>query len=231
MAYLTALELADVDKTAITSYHMDVLLLMENSGFAVATLAKRILGGNVAGRNVTCLVGNGNNGGDGLVAARRLLNWGAKILVILGGEATDLHEIPVKQLRTLEKMGVRAVGPEGDFGKPDLIIDALLGYNSIGNPREPVAGLIRRANGLGVRILAVDIPSGLDVTAGYPMDPCITAKATLTFGFPKTGFLNPESYRFVGELYVGDVSLPAKMYEERFATKGLFSDDIMVRLR
>ena len=201
-----------LDQEAIDGYSLDVLSLMEDAGAAVATLAVRMLGGSPAGKRISCLVGKGNNGGDGLVAARRLHNWGARVSVVLSSR-TDLGEIAERQFRTVEKMGLDI--HEG-WSLPDgteLLIDALLGYNSRGNPREPVAGLIRAANASRVPILAVDIPSGLDPTSGEPGDPCIVGRATLALGLPKSGFLNPHSRRCVGELYLGDVSIPGTLYE------------------
>jgi len=230
LVYMTSDEMRSIDEEAIHEYSIDVLSLMENAGAAVASLARRMLGGRVAGKRVACLVGKGNNGGDGLVAARHIHNWGADVSVMLGG-GDDLGEIAGRQLRTVERMGLRV--DEG-WSLPDaavLLIDALLGYNARGNPREPVAGLIRKANGSGTPILAVDIPSGLDPTAGTPNDPCIVAQATLTLGLPKTGFLNPVSRRYVGELYLADVSIPRRLYERHSCQVPLFEADSIVKVR
>jgi NAD(P)H-hydrate epimerase len=211
LAFVTAEEMRILDQEAIDEYSLDVPLLMENAGAAVATLAKRMLGGSAAKKRVSCLVGKGNNGGDGVVAARHLHNWGADVQVMLSS-AGDLGDITAKQFKTIERMGLSV--HEG-WSLPDgteLLVDALLGYSSRGNPREPVAGLISAANASGVPILAVDIPSGLDPTSGEPNDPCIIAEATLTLGLPKVGFLNSASRRSVGELYLGDVSIPRSLY-------------------
>ncbi|MDG6898382.1 MAG: NAD(P)H-hydrate epimerase [Nitrososphaerota archaeon] len=212
MAYVTADEMRVLDEEAVRDYSLDVLSLMENAGTAVATVAWRMLRGSLSGRRVLCLVGKGNNGGDGLVAARRLHNWGAHVEVVLGG-GIGVGEIAASQLETVEKMGL---GVHEGWSLPsgtELLVDALLGYNSRGDPREPVAGLVRAANSSGVPILAVDIPSGLDPTSGEPGDPCIVGTATLSLGLPKSGFLNPRSRHYVGELYLGDVSIPRALYE------------------
>jgi len=171
-----------------------------------------MLGGDVAERSICCLVGKGNNGGDGLVAARHLHDWGARVTVALGGERDEVRDVPARQLGTVERMEIPVGDPQKGFGRAELLVDALLGYGARGNPREPVAGLIRQANASGVRILAVDIPSGLDATTGEPNDPCIAASATVTFGLLKTGFLNPKAKGFVGELYLADISMPREVY-------------------
>ncbi len=229
LAYLTAAEMAEVDRAAIEDYGIDVLSLMEDAGVAVATLARRMLGGKTAGRRILCLVGKGNNGGDGLVAARHLHNWGAQVSVALGGKRTDLHDVPAKQFATVEKMGI-PIKQEGGFEGAELLIDALLGYGSRGNPREPVAGLIRQANESGIEVLAVDIPSGLDATTGEPGEPCIVAKATVTLGLPKTGFLSPKARGVLGELYLADISLPRTVYERYSESSRIFGDEALVRV-
>jgi len=229
--YLTAEEMAEADRVAIEDFGIDVLSLMENAGVGASNLARRMLGGSVVGRGVCCLVGRGNNGGDGLVAARHLHDWGARVKVLLGGERADLRDVPAKQLGIVDKMGIPIDGPEGDFGGAELLVDALLGYGSRGSPREPVAGMIRRANGSRIPILAVDIPSGLDATTGEPNEPCVVAKATVTFGLPKTGFLNPRAMKFVGDLYVADISMPRKVYLGYPGGVIDFGKDTLVRVR
>jgi NAD(P)H-hydrate epimerase len=228
--YLTAEEMAEADRTAIEDYGIDVLALMENAGLSTANLARRMLGGRVEGKGVCALVGKGNNGGDGLVAARHLHNWGAVVQVVLAGDRSELRDVPARQAQTVGKMGIPFKGPGEDFGKVQLLIDALLGYGSKGNPREPVAGLIRRANASRIPILAVDIPSGMDATTGEAGEPCIDARATVTFGLPKTGFLNPTARTHVGELYLADISMPRPIYTGHSQRLGVFEREALVRV-
>jgi len=231
LAYLTAEEMAEADRVAIEEYGLDVLALMENAGRSVASLASLMLGGSAAAEKICCLVGQGNNGGDGLVAARHLSDWGAAVKVVIAAEKSELKGVPARQAEIVEKMGIPVLGPNDDFGEAELIIDALLGYGARGNPRNPIAALIRRANASKRHILAVDLPSGLDATTGTAGDPCIAAKATVTFGFPKTGFLNPESRPLVGELYLADISLPSKVYSAYRVRRGLFEKETVFRIR
>lgn len=230
LAYLTAQEMAEADRATVEEFGIDVRSLMENAGFGVADLARRMLGGTVGGTRICCLAGKGNNGGDGLVAARHLRNWGGLVTVVLGGERGEFREVPAEQLAVADRMRIPIGGPAEGFGGAGLLVDALLGYGSRGNPREPLAGLIRRAGKSGIPILAVDIPSGLDATTGDPGDPCIAAKATVTFGFPKAGFLNPESRAFVGELYLADISIPERISGRYSQRRGVFGKDTLVRV-
>ena len=230
LVYLTAEEMAEADRASIEEFGIDVMSLMEKAGLGAASLARRMLGGSVSGRRVCCLVGKGNNGGDGLVAARHLHGWGAKVLVVLGGERRELRDVPGRQLAAVDGMGVPVEGPGSGLGGHDLIVDALLGYGSRGNPREPVAGLIRQANGSKVPVLAVDIPSGLDATTGTAGYPCIAARATVTFGLPKAGFLAAEARRVVGDLYLADIGMPEEVYRRFSQDKGVFGGETMVRV-
>jgi NAD(P)H-hydrate epimerase len=211
LVYVDAKEMKELDRTTIEDYGIDVLSLMENAGTAVAVLCCRLLG-DVGGKRIACLAGKGNNGGDGLVAARRLGNWGAEVCVVTPFGKSEMGAMATRQLDPLVTMAVPVRGPDADLKSFDMLIDALLGYSSTGSPRDPIAGLIRRANGSGVRIVAVDIPSGLDPNDGTPGDPCIVAEATITLALPKLGFLNSLSKKHVGDLYLGDVSIPQAVY-------------------
>jgi hydroxyethylthiazole kinase-like uncharacterized protein yjeF len=210
ITYLTADEVAAVDKAATEVFGIGVPDLMGKAGLATATMARRMLGGREG--KIVCLVGKGNNGGDGLVAARQLASWGTKVVVILGAGRAELHDVPAQELMAVEQMKVEVLGPDSPIPPSDLIVDALLGYSSWGNPREPIATLIRKANESKVPVLAVDLPSGLDAGSGEPGDPCIVASSTVTFGFPKSGFLNPRAARFLGHLFLADISLPDLIY-------------------
>ena len=83
-----------------------------------------------------------------------------------------------------------------------------------GDPREPIATLIRLANRAGSKspIVALDAPSGLDTTTGSPASPCIQATATLTLALPKTGLLTDQARSVVGALYLADISVPPNLY-------------------
>jgi len=228
--YLTAEEMAEADRMSIEDYGIGVIALMENAGVATAQVARKMLGGDVRDRRVCCLVGRGNNGGDGLVAARHLHNWGAGVRVVLAGNKSDLRDVPAKQMGIVDRMGIPVVSHGEGFGDPEVFVDALLGYGSRGSPREPFASLIREANASKVPILAVDIPSGLDATSGEPGQPTIEARVTVTFGLPKTGFLNPKARRHVGELYLADISMPGRIYASYSVGRELFAKDALVRI-
>ena len=230
IVYLTAEEMRKMDVLTIGEFQVDVLLLMENAGRATASLARKMLGEKTTGKRVACAVGGGNNGGDGMVAARHLSNWGVEIDVIVGTARDRIKEVPMKQLQVLEKTGLPIIFDDYDFRKYDLLVDGLMGYGLEGNPRDRVASMIKDANRSGRPILAVDLPSGMNATTGQAYEPCIKATSTLTLALPKTGFLTPGTSTYTGDLYVADISIPRKVYE-RFGQKtGLFEKDTIAKI-
>src|SRR6266852_3195705 len=128
VVYVTAEEMRRMDDITIREFHVDVLALMENAGRATAILARQMFGETTFGKRVACLVGGGNNGGDGMVAARHLANWGTDVNVIVGTTKERMKDVPLGQLRVLEKMGIPILLVDYDLRDYDLLIDGLIGY-------------------------------------------------------------------------------------------------------
>ena len=208
---ITTAQMAEVDRIMIESYGILLIQMMENAGKSLAELARRRLGGQVLGKRIKVLCGAGNNGGGGMVAARHLSNWGAQVQVELGASREKLKDVPAHQWQILQAMGV-AKEPSPEHEKPELILDALIGYGLTGNPRGRTAEWIDWINRSGSPVLALDAPSGLDTTSGLPGDPCVRAAATLTLALPKTGLLTPDARLFTGDLYLADISVPPELY-------------------
>lgn len=206
----------EVDRLMVEEIGISLLQMMETAGGALARQARIMLGGELSGRRIIVLAGRGGNGGGGMVATRRLSNWGAEVSVILGQSRAALRGVPGHQLAILDRMGLELQDPDGDADSDlrgaDLIIDALIGYSLRGSPKEPIGSLIRAANDSGVPILALDLPSGLDGDTGRPADPTIRATRTLTLALPKVGLLQPRARENIGELFVADLSVPSLVY-------------------
>ena len=116
---LTAEQMGQVDRIMVDELGLDVLQLMELAGRAVAAFAReRFLGGDPRGRRVLVLAGSGGNGGDGLVAARLLLGWGARVDVVLSHPPTTLRGPAAHQHRILAALGVPLSPPPGGGGTP-----------------------------------------------------------------------------------------------------------------
>ena len=149
-----------------------------------------------------------------MVAARNLHNWGAHVHAEITGDESRLKDIPTHQWGILQNMGIPRAGSVNDLTiKPDLIIDAIIGYGLRGDPRGEPAKWIAWANAQDTPILALDTPSGLDTTTGLPGTPVINAAATLTLALPKVGLTTPQAKPHVGQLYLADISVPPELYQ------------------
>jgi NAD(P)H-hydrate epimerase len=200
----------DVDRVAI-ELGLTLARMMENAGANLAWLASEMLGGEVAGRRITVLAGPGGNGGGGLVAARRLIGWGADVTVRLASAPADLVGVPLEQLRLLEHMEAPiAVGASG-LGDTELFIDAILGYSQQGNPRGDATALV--AETTASTVLSLDVPTGLEPERGIVGEPAVRAAATLTLALPKEALRTGAARPLVGDLYLADISIPATVYE------------------
>ena len=219
---VTADQMREVDRAMMEDLHIELLQMMENAGRDLAELAIR----EFSPSSAIALAGPGGNGGGGLVAARHLSNRGVRVLVVLSHAAREMTPVPAHQLDILRRMGV-SMAEEPTHA--DVVVDALIGYSLRGNPRGRTAELIEWANRQAVPVVALDTPSGLDVTAGRAGTPCIRATATLTLALPKVGLLKAPDY--VGRLYVADISVPAVVYQRMgIEVPVLFRPDSIVEI-
>ena len=209
--YITTQQMLEVDRLMIEEYGIRLIQMMENAGKNLAELARQMLGGDVRSKRIAVLCGVGNNGGGGMVAARHLHNWGAEILLKVISAQDALNDVPAHQTQILERMGI-ADQETIDLSTIDLVIDAMIGYGLIGDPRGAIADWIRRVDDLPCPVLALDTPSGLDTTTGIPGNPCLHATVTMTLALPKTGMASPQATAYLGELYLADISVPPQLY-------------------
>ncbi len=206
---LNAAQMRELDAAA-AEHGMPSSILMENAGAALAATALELSGPQ--GRFLV-LCGLGNNGGDGLVAARKLSSAGRMVNVELMGLPDALEGEPHRNFKALKAGGI-SVGPIGDdvpVGPGDVVIDALLG---IGLSRPPDAkyadaiGRISSWRAAGAKVVAADLPSGLQSDQGTPLQPCVTADATLSFGFLKIGQALEPGATLCGRIEVVDIGIP-----------------------
>jgi NAD(P)H-hydrate epimerase len=217
---LSGAQMREVDRAMIEDLHIELTQMMENAGHSLAELAIT----RFSPRSVTVLAGPGGNGGGGMVAARHLANRGCAVQVVLS-DPDNLAPIPAHQADILRRMGAVIV----EWPAPaQLVVDALIGYSLHGSPEGRVAELIEWANGQPSPILALDTPTGLDVTTGIAAALSIVAAATLTLALPKIGLLEAPT---VGELYLADISVPASVYRRMgILLPQLFRDSAVIRL-
>jgi NAD(P)H-hydrate epimerase len=198
--------------------------LMEHAGTAVAAAVRALVVdlGRWGSGPIAILCGPGNNGGDGLVAARRLALAGADVIVgLLASEARPRGTTSARNWdRIARDMGIikvhlpvaRDVAMFGNgIDKAAVIVDALLGTGVHGTLREPIrsaVALIARAAESGVPVVAVDTPTAVDLSSGEPSDPAVRADLTVTFHRPKIGLLTKRGAAHAGKVLVAPIGIP-----------------------
>jgi len=224
---VTAEKMKYLDKKASSEYGIPDHQLMENAGRVIAEetlrVAREELGKEPGVLKAVVCAGRGNNGGDGLVAARYLSAAGAQARVfILAPKETGFGELVVRNIQKAKEAGISVVlvnaedleGLAAEFEKADILLDALLGVSSVGKPTGPVRRVIQLMNKSGKPIIAVDIPSGLSPDTGHHSGVYIMAKHTLTLGFAKTGLMALHAQPNTGKITVLDIGYPKALVEE-----------------
>jgi NAD(P)H-hydrate epimerase len=215
LPWLTTEQMIEVDRIMMDDLGIGLAQMMESAGRDLAQLTRvRFLDGDPRCRRVVVLAGPGGNGGGALVAARRLHGWGADVTVVTSSPRDRFAGAPAEQLDRVDRLGIeRHDADHLDGLRPfDVVLDGVIGYSLTGAPRGSAATLIAAANWLAPAVLSLDVPSGLDTTTGQVHDPVVRATATLTLALPKIGLLQDGARSVVGELYLGDIGVPAALY-------------------
>jgi len=210
-------EVRAFDRWAINTLGVPGAVLMENAGRSCAELIKEKLAG-VAGPKVCIFCGTGNNGGDGYVIARHLLNSGFGVTVVISGDRNKIKGDAKINLDILEGLGqpVEQLKPgDGDIpGKvkdyaagADMLVDGLFGTGLSGQLKDEYKELVESINARNCPVLAVDIPSGLDCDTGRPLGTAIKADYTVTFVAVKQGFTLSTAGEFTGEIFVASIGV------------------------
>jgi NAD(P)H-hydrate epimerase len=178
--------------------------------------------------------GKGNNGGDGFVAARYLVNAGASVDVITAASPNDLRGDAAVHFQPLVAMRLHILSTDtGDVlstGRYDLIGDAVLGTGSKGQPTGTVAALLRQMRQQteqGVPIVSVDIPSGVASDTGEATDEAVRARRTVTFALPKPGLLTFPGAELAGRVTVADIGIPHTLLEDSSIRSDLTTADVV----
>jgi hydroxyethylthiazole kinase-like uncharacterized protein yjeF len=215
---MTRGEVRAFDKWAINTLGIAGVVLMENAGRSCAEMIKEKLAG-IKKPKVCIFCGTGNNGGDGYVIARSLLNSGFRVAVTICGERSKIKGDAKANLDILEKLGqpIEQLNLEDNdipnrvkafTAGADMLIDALFGTGLKGKLKGEYLELIESINTLELPVLAVDIPSGLDCDTGEPLGAAIKATYTVTFVAVKKGFtLSRAVAEYTGEIFVASIGV------------------------
>lgn len=209
---LTPDQAAALDR-ATQSRGIPAELLMERAGRAVARAALDVMGGSY-GRRAVVVCGKGNNGGDGLVAARHLARWGVRVAVVAVEALEDLREPAAGNAARMHEVGSIRVLPfahatlERELRRADVVVDALFGTGFRGIPEDDWADAIAVLNASPTPVVAVDIPSGVNGATGMVEGDAVRADLTVTFGAPKVGIVVLPGAEWAGAVRVADIGFP-----------------------
>ena len=209
---LTPAETAELDRES-ASRGVTTDSLMANAGRAVARTVVAMAGG-AYGRRALVVCGKGNNGGDGLVAARRLERDGMGVRVVLLTDPSGLRGEPASNLaRYASSGGVWRRYDEGglrrEVERADVVVDAVFGTGFRGAPDGDFARAIELINEAAGSVVAVDIPSGVEGETGLVRGEAVFADATVTFGALKPGLVFHPGASHAGDVEMVDIGFPA----------------------
>ncbi|MBI5886710.1 MAG: NAD(P)H-hydrate dehydratase [Deltaproteobacteria bacterium] len=233
----------EIDRAAVEDYGMTGAQLMENAGRGVACAVLAELASTGAKGRVAVIAGKGNNGGDGYVAARHLRNAGLDVMVFSLARPSELKGDAALNAKVWARMGGATAGiiTKADIRRHApairhacIIVDAIFGVGL----KTPVKGVHAEAiefiNSIGKKIVAVDVPSGIDAGSGAVMGAAIKASLTVTMAMPKPGLYLYPGREYAGRVEVVDIGVPVALLAAAGDTSGyslITPDDVAVVLR
>jgi len=207
--FATADEMAKLDDVAVESGH-EIRQMMELAGYHMVGLIKGA--GADPGARIAIVCGKGNKGGDGLSAARHLVNVGYMVTVFLLDR--EISADAQHHLDMLEKMdlNIRDYAGEG-FDDYDFVIDSLVGYRMRGHLEGFYAKAAQNMNESSAVVASYDLPTGIDATTGEAAGLFVKADYTLMLALRKVGMNGPNKQHF-GEVVMADIGIPGFLYDQ-----------------
>ncbi len=210
---VTADQMAKMDKSSINDYNIPGVVLMENAGRGVFSLVSDYLTPGYDPVWIYC--GVGNNGGDGFVVARHLINAGYQVRVFVLGDRDKIKGDALTHLEIIEKMG-QAIDfikelPKTEPRPPQLIVDAMLGTGVKGTLRGLYEKAAEQINDLHVPVIAVDIPTGVNADTGQVQGAAVHATVTATMALKKRGLLFSPGREYTGDIVIIDIGMPQEL--------------------
>lgn len=225
MKVCTPYEMRNIDKIASEKFNIPSIVLMENAANACTSEIKDF-------NSFVILCGKGNNGGDGLAIARRLIIMGkeVKIYLALGENFSGDALINYNILKSMDVPMLTDFGElECDIKCADCVVDAIFGTGFSGKVESPVLELIECINKNARFVLSVDVPSGIDADTGEVLSLAVKADKTITFAAYKKGLLLFPAADYAGEIVVGDISIPKEAFQniQINTTDNAFASELM----
>ncbi|MDD2956170.1 MAG: NAD(P)H-hydrate dehydratase [Oscillospiraceae bacterium] len=217
MRILTAQEMRNLEALAVEE-GLSYERLMDNAGSAAAAAINRTI--PVDGLSCLIVCGNGNNGGDGFVVARRLVERGARVAVVLvlGPPKTEQSLAMLDLVRQMEipvwNAALESEEVQIALSQADIIVDAMLGVGFHGVLPEPAAAISQQVNAAIAAVFAIDLPSGVDADNGFVCPGSIRADFTITFDSLKPAHVLYPGKEAMGEIEAVDIGISDKCHEK-----------------
>jgi NAD(P)H-hydrate epimerase len=221
MRILNSAQMRDADRRTIDEIGIPAIVLMENAGRQVVAAMEATFE-DLADSSVAVLCGRGNNGGDGFVVARTLLQRGVDVSVFVVGALADIRGDARTNLEVLGRLGLSVVEiADGqawelhfsEISTSDVIVDALFGTGL----KTPLQGMLETVvadvNASGIPVVSVDLPSGMSADTHELIGDCITATVTITLGAPKIPLVLPPAELQAGDIVIADIGIPSEVID------------------
>lgn len=212
-------EMQTIDRMASENWEIPSIILMENAGQAIVNKLEELYP-NINQMKITIVAGNGNNGGDGLVVARKLHQKGVNVVVFVINEGNTTTEDHAVNRRMLNHLPIRVFDVKNEqqikilkanLNHADLVLDAIFGVGLNRPLNEFYEAVINLINDHSICTVALDCPSGLDCDTGSLYGSAINACHSLTLAWPKIGLFMPDSYKNTGDIHVLDIGIPVEV--------------------
>jgi hydroxyethylthiazole kinase-like uncharacterized protein yjeF len=222
MRVLNTDQMREADRRTIEDIGIPSIVLMENAG-RQAVAAMEAAFEDLITRRVGVICGRGNNGGDGFVVARTLVQRGVDTVVFLLGSVAEVRGDARTNLEILGRIGVTVVEITNaqewelhstELGDCDLMVDAILGTGFRGELTGFLETVIADVNGLGVPVVAIDLPTGVSADSPALPGPAIEATMTVTLAAPKIPLVFPPADSHAGDLVIADIGIPLPLIDE-----------------
>src|SRR5206468_1851253 len=221
MRVLNASQMREADKRTIEEIGIPSLVLMENAG-RQAVAAMEAMYSDLLERQIGVLCGRGNNGGDGFVIARTLVQRGVDVAVFLIGRVAEVRGDARTNLEILGRLGLTVVEIADsqawelhftEISDCSLIVDAIFGTGL----NAPISGLMETVvadvNASGIPVVSIDVPSGLSADSHEPIGDSIEASMTVTLAAPKLALVMPPAETRAGDIVIADIGIAAEVIE------------------
>jgi hydroxyethylthiazole kinase-like uncharacterized protein yjeF len=221
MRILTAAQMREADRFTIEEIGIPSLVLMENAGRQVVAAIEAGYEEQLAGR-VAVLCGRGNNGGDGFVVARTLLQRGIDAAVFVIGALADVRGDARVNLDILGRLGVTVVEVNdeqswelhfSEVSQCTLIVDAIVGTGLKSALSGMMETVIADINASDIPIVSIDLPSGISADTPHLIGDCVQASMTVTLAAPKMPLVLPPAEAYAGDVVIADIGIPSEVVD------------------